>query len=221
LFQDELDPNWQKLAVRKITENLHYVPAFYSFEKIERKLEYEWALGAVSDDVRYRLARALLSDHIQKHYDRIIIDAPPRLTLGFINGFCAATHLYVPTVVDRLSTYAVANFADVFSHLKPILNPRIQWAGIVGTMTSVNPRDPMLLPNNAEDAAAVAERAAQRELRTQEMLFIRKPVIKRDANLARSTEGGIAYLNDSSVRLMFDTLATVIESKAPSRKTKP
>ena len=220
LFQQELDPNWTKLAIRNISDNLYYIPAFYHFEKIERKLEYEWALGVTRDDVRYRLARALLSNYVQKSFDRIIIDGPPRLTLGFVNGFCAATHLYVPTVVDRLSTYAVANFADVFSELKPIINPCIRWAGIVGTMTFVNPHEPMALPRNAVDDAGVAERAAQRALKTQEPLFIRKPVIKQNADLARATEGGIAYLNDSAVRPMFDALVAVIESKAPSRKTK-
>jgi cellulose biosynthesis protein BcsQ len=219
LFQEELDPNWVKLAIRKITENLYYVPAFYTFEKIERKLEYEWALGITKDDARYRLARALLSKYAQENFDRIIIDGPPRLTLGFINGFCAATHIYVPTVVDRLSTYAMANFADKFSELKPILNPYIRWAGIVGTMTFVNPREPMALPQNAVDDADVAERAAQRALNTQEPLFIRNPVIKRDSILARAAEEGIAYLNDSAVRPMFDALATAVESKAPSRKT--
>jgi cellulose biosynthesis protein BcsQ len=220
LFQEQLDPNWTKLAIRELSENLHDIPAFYSFEIIERRLEYEWALGLTTDDVRYRLARALLSDYVQENFDRIIIDAPPRLTLGFVNGFCAATHLYVPTVVDRLSTFAVANFADIFSGLKPTINPSIRWAGIVGTMTYVNTREPLILPRNAEDAAGVAERAAQRALKTQEPLFIRKPVIKRDSDLARATEGGIAYLNDSTVQPMFDALAAVIESKAPSRKTK-
>mgnify|MGYP001243321459 CR=1 FL=1 len=150
LFQEELDPNWAKLAIRKITENLYYIPAFYDFEVIERQLEYQWALGATKDDVRYRLARALLSPNVQENFDRIVIDAPPRLTLGFVNGFCAATHLYVPTVVDQLSTYAVANFADVFSELKPIINPTIRWAGIIGTLTFVNTRDTLAMPSTSK-----------------------------------------------------------------------
>jgi cellulose biosynthesis protein BcsQ len=220
LLQDDLNPEWPKLAVREITSNLSYIPSFYAFEKLERKLEYEWAMGLTRDDVRYRLSRALLSDHAQTNFDRIVIDAPPRLTLGFINGFCSATHLYVPTVVDRLSTYAVANFADKFSELKPMINPHIRWAGIVGTMTFVNSHAPTTLPQNVAADAGIAERAAQRGLKTEEPLFIRKPVIKRDAALARAAEEGIAYLNVSAVRPMFDELAAEVESKAPSRKTK-
>jgi len=220
LFQDELDPNWQKLAIRPITSTLDYISAFYDFEKIERSVEYRWALAAVKDDVRYRLARALLEPEIQEKYDRILIDAPPRFTLGFVNGFCAATHLYVPTVVDGLSAAAVESFARQFIELKPIVNPQISWSGIIGTMTFANPNEPLTLTKTAEAAAIEAEHIAQRRLKTKEPLFIRKPVIKRDSVLARATEKGIAYLNESSVRPMFDELAIAIESKAPSRKTR-
>lgn len=220
VFEDELDTNWPKLAVRKATENLHYVPAFYNFELVERRVEYRWALGATSDDVRYRLARALLSEWVQSKFDRVLIDAPPRFTLGFVNGFCAATHLYVPTVVDLLSASAVGTFAQQFRELRAIVNPRIQWAGIIGTMSFINPRDTLSLTGRAQRVADIAERAAQNQLDTKEPLFIRKPVIVRDADLARATEKGVAYLNDSNMRPMFDALATVIESKAPSRKTR-
>jgi cellulose biosynthesis protein BcsQ len=219
LFEDQLDPHWPALAIRQLSDKFHYIPAFYSFELVERRFEYQWALGATKDDVRYRLARGLLSEPIQRQYDRIIVDTPPRFTLGFINGFCTSTHLYVPTVVDLLSTSAVSAFARQFSELRPIVNPHIQWAGIIGTMTYINPRDPLAMPNTASEAADAAERAAQNRLNTQAPLFIREPVIRRDVSLARATEQGIAYFRDSSVRPMFDALARVIETKAPSRRT--
>ncbi len=90
LFQDDLDPHWPKLAIRRINDNLHYIPAFYNFELIERRVEYQWALAATEDDVRYRLARALLSDHVQNKehgYDRVLIDAPPRFTSALLTAF--------------------------------------------------------------------------------------------------------------------------------------
>ena len=217
LFEDTLDPNWLKLAIRPVTDKVSYIPAFYSFELIERKFEYRWALGYTLDDARYRLARALLDPELQKGFDRILIDAPPRFTLGFVNGFCAATHLYIPTVVDQLSATAVASFARQFRELKAALNPRIQWAGIIGTLTFRNPQNPRALTQRGESVANAAERAAQALLDTKEPLFIRKPVIVRDAGLAAATEEGIAYLNDSDVRTMFDELATEIEKKAPRK----
>jgi len=217
LFQDTLDPNWLKLSVRRITESIHYIPAFYDFEPIERKFEYRWALGCTPDDVRYRLARALLSPVVQQQFDRILIDAPPRFTLGFVNGFCAATHLYVPTVVDQLSATAVTSFARQFRELKAALNPRIQWAGIIGTLTFPSTKDPLSLAEKGRAVARAAERAVQGLLETREPLFICRPVIVRDADLASATEEGIAYLNDSDVRTMFDELAKVIATKAPRK----
>ena len=220
LFEDTLDPNWFKLAVRPVKDKIWYIPAFYSFELIERKFEYRWALGYTRDDVRYRLAKALLSPELQSKFDRILIDAPPRFTLGFVNGFCAATHLYIPTVVDQLSATAVASFARQFRELKAALNSRIQWSGIIGTLTFRNPQNPLSLTQRGESVANAAERAAQGILDTKEPLFIRKPVIVRDADLASATEEGIAYLNDSGVRTMFDELAAEIEKKAPRKSAK-
>lgn len=218
LFEDELHPCWSRMAIRKVTDKFFYIPAFYSFELVERRIEYRWALGVTDDDVRYRLSRALLAPEVQQSFDRVLIDAPPRFTLGFVNGFCSATHLYVPTVVDLLSASAVGSFARQFNELKPIVNPHIKWAGIIGTMTFINTRDQLQLPRSAEEAADAAEREAQLWLSTQEPLFIRKPVVKRDAELARATEKGIAYHREPKVRPMFDALASVIERRAPSLK---
>lgn len=220
LFEEVLDQNWQKLCLRRLSDNLHYIPAFYNFELVERRIEYQWALGSTNDDVRYRLARVLLSQEVQDTFHRVLIDAPPRFTLGFVNGFCAATHLYVPTVVDSISASAVGSFARQFRELRAIANPRIEWAGIIGTLTSIKPGDKLALPDVAAGAADAAEREAQNHLNTNVPLFIRRPVIVRDAGLARATDTGVAYLNDSKLRPMFDALADVIEGKAPSRRTR-
>ncbi|MGH6816772.1 MAG: hypothetical protein ACREC6_13825 [Hyphomicrobiaceae bacterium] len=135
------------------------------------------------------------------------------------NGFCTATHLYVPTVVDPLAAAAVETFARQFKILQPIVNPHIQWGGIVGTMTSVNTNDRLTLPKAASEAANTAEKSAQKILGTREELFIRYPVIERDLPLARAAENGIAYFIESRVRLMFDELAKAIALKAPPRKS--
>ncbi|MGI9410102.1 MAG: ParA family protein, partial [Hyphomicrobiaceae bacterium] len=217
LFREVLDPNWPALAIRQVQSNFHYIPAFYEFEQSERRIEYQWALGLTDDDVRYRLARALLSADVQDQYDRVLIDAPPRFTLGFVNGFCTATHMYVPTVVDSLSALAVRAFAQQFRDLRPIVNPSLRWPGIIGTMTFVNPNNPLQLANTAAPYADRAERIARARLRGNEPVFTRNPVIVRDAKLARATADGIAYFNDSSVRSMFDGLAAVIDQQAPRR----
>lgn len=217
LFEDELAPDWSGRAIRKAANNLYYIPAFYAFEAVERRVEYRWTLGAVADDARYRLARALLAKEVQGAFDRVLIDAPPRFTLGFVNGFCAATHLYTPTVVDHVSALAVELFARQFCELKAIVNPHIQWPGIIGTLTTTNTQNPLALPGTGEHAAKAAERHAQSRTGGSDPVFIRSPVIKRETTIANASERGVAYLNAAGVRPMFDALANVIEQRAPGK----
>jgi cellulose biosynthesis protein BcsQ len=198
-------------TIAKITKDLHYVSCGYAFETLERQLEYSWILGYEKTDVRYRLAAVLQSSFIQQSYDCIILDAPPRLTTGFINGFAAATHLYVPTVVDRLSVTAVRNFASVFSKLQPQVNPALRFAGVIGTMTTVT-----WLANAAREFAAQVDMQLQRSLNSCNHYFIRDAVIKRDANITYCS--GIAYLKNEKVREMFDRLGELMESQVFMRK---
>jgi cellulose biosynthesis protein BcsQ len=154
LHADRLKDLWHGTAIKQAHPNLDYISCWYSFEKLERNLEYLWALGETADDVRYRLARAILSEYVQTTYARVFIDAPPRMTAGFMNGFCASTHLFVPMVVDRVTAVAVATFARQYKQLIPKVNPVLRFAGIIGTMTSVGH-----LTQKAESAANDAERA--------------------------------------------------------------
>jgi cellulose biosynthesis protein BcsQ len=199
-------------SITRINSHLDYVSCAYSFENLERQLEYSWVLSLEEIDIRYRLAAALQSQFVQNTYDCIVLDAPPRLTTGFINGFAAATHLYVPTVVDRLSITAVRNFGSVFARLQPALNPQLRLAGVVGTMTSVN-----RLADKVQDLAVQVDQHLQTVLKVSGPYFIRNAVIKRESRITHCA--GIAYLKDPSVRPMFDSLATTIESQVFGRKT--
>ena len=218
LHADSLPEHWPKIAIRPVSDKLHYISCWYTFERLERNLEYRWILENTEDDVRFRLARALLSSDIQDHYDRVIIDAPPRMTTGFLNGFCSATHLFVPTVVDNVSAVAVGTFARQFRELRSVLNPQIEFAGIVGTMTTLlNGNGPFTLPKNAEPAASRAEGGVQKMLNSNTNYFIRAAVMARTPKVSYSAEEGIAYLQAPETRPMFDTLADQVTIRAPLR----
>jgi cellulose biosynthesis protein BcsQ len=58
-------------------------------------------------DARYTLAEILHSDIVQRAFDLIIIDCPPRLTTVKIQALCPGSHLPVPTIFDRASAQAV------------------------------------------------------------------------------------------------------------------
>lgn len=216
LFADSLNELWPAATIKNASTNLDYIPCWYSFQNLERRLEYRWALKETDDDVRYRLARVVHSAQIQSKYNRVIIDAPPRFTTGFVNGICASTHLFVPSVVDRLSAAAVGTFALQFKKIRDAANPLIEFAGIIGTMTAQQ----RLMPQ----AAAPMERAneaVRRALSTDRDFFMRAATMARTARVSYSTDDGIAYLQtDRATRDMFAVIGKAVAERAPKRNAR-
>lgn len=110
------------------------ISTYYSLAGVENRIMVEWLLGARKDDVRYHLADVLHDPIIQGSFDRVIIDAPPRLTTASVQALCAATHVLIPTVLDGLSTEAVGAFADQL-RIHQAIWPNLKIVGVVGTMT--------------------------------------------------------------------------------------
>ncbi len=213
LHGETLNELWHGTAIKQAHPNLDYISCWYSFEKLERSMEYWWALDDVLDDIRYRLARAVLSDHVQTTYARVFIDAPPRMTAGFMNGFCAGTHLFVPTVVDRVSAIAVRTFSRRYRELVPRVNPLLKFAGIIGTMTSRRH-----LTSEAQPAANAAENSVRAILGTNDNYFIRNALMEHTPKIAYSAEAGIPYLQQPATRPMFEAIADEIAQRAPLRR---
>lgn len=137
---DDRDAQWLVDAPDAI-ENVakgKIIPAYYSLAAMENRVMVEWLLGKRTADIRYQLASVLHDPIIQSAFDRIIIDAPPRLTTACVQALCAATHVLIPTVLDDLSTEAVGAFADQL-RIHQSLWPHLKIVGVVGTMTGRNP----------------------------------------------------------------------------------
>lgn len=215
LFDNPLNEYWPSIAIDRIPSlsNLSFVPTNYSFERIERCSEYSWVIGDAVEDVRFLLRRIVSSNFVQTNYTRVVIDAPPRITLGFVNGLACSTHLFVPTVVDMTSAAAVGLFAKQFDQLREVVNPQVAFAGIIGTMTNV-----AHLTASAMTAADAAERATRSALRTNDDYFLRNAIMRRDAKVSHSTEAGIAYLQEPSTRPMFIKIADEIAKRAPLKR---
>jgi cellulose biosynthesis protein BcsQ len=214
LFERPLKPDWETLAIRTITPKLDLIEAYYSFEALERGVEYRWCLGEFEDDARYRLAQVLLSPKIQARYDRIIIDGPPRFTLGFVNGLAAATHVFIPTVVDIVSGDGVAYFSRQFKRLAPILNPSLKINGVIGTVNSGNANHS--LPVSSVRIADDIDRVLKVNLETWQSLFIREAVITRTKEIVDVVESGIPYFKAPKSRAMYDNLADIIYKRCSS-----
>jgi chromosome partitioning protein len=143
-----------------------------------------------------------LSDGVADSFDIALIDAPPRLTAGAINAFCASTHLLVPTVYDMLSAEAVATFLNGAQILKSALNHNIDLLGIVGMLTyqqnTLTPRE--------NTAKSFAMRQVTEAWSANHHFFERH--IPRKAAIAAAAGENIAYYGDPDVRSWFDELGT-------------
>jgi cellulose biosynthesis protein BcsQ/sulfur transfer complex TusBCD TusB component (DsrH family) len=112
------------------------VPASYTLGSTESKLLLEWLMNPDEGiDARYRLARLLLNPVVRQRYAVIIIDMPPRLTLGAVNALVASHHLIVPSMLDLLSADAVRQFMTTSFAITQDLKLDLELLGTVGSMS--------------------------------------------------------------------------------------
>ena len=175
------------------------VPAYYDLAQAENRLMVEWLIGDGIRDIRYHLAELLLSDEVQRRYDRIIIDAPPRLTTAHVQALAASTHVLIPTVLDQLSGEAVGSFVDqIISHSK--LWPHLKIIGVVGSMTKFG-QNKNLLPFEQEGIRrielALEQTRDAHALRGPATALLPRSTFIPDINtLARAAGNRIGYLDE-------------------------
>ena len=171
--------------------NTSYVTAFYSLASIETKLMISWLMQSLRDgsaaDLRYALARILMSDSARERFDIVIIDCPPRLSTAAVNALCTSSDILIPSVPDGTSLEAVVNFTEMVSKLKAELNPSLRLAGIVPTMTT-NLR---LTTRERDELAALAKDAVH--FGGEPYIFKRN--IPHKAGIAGVAGTGIAYID--------------------------
>jgi chromosome partitioning protein len=180
------------------------VSAKYELASFENRVMIEYLLQEDQDDGRYRLAKLLLDDEISATFDIALIDAPPRLTAGTVNAFCASTHLLIPTVFDNLSAETVGTFLNGVQVLKSHLNHRIDLLGVVGMLTSqqgtLNARE--------QHAKNIAVDDVNRTWGANHHFFNRH--IPRRAAIAAAAGESLAYCCDDTVKGWFDDLGQEI-----------
>jgi chromosome partitioning protein len=206
---------------------LDIITAYYDLAQADNRLLVEWLLkcrqrsqpswakaaadllmGKLfrTDDVRYTLAEVLHSEPVRKAYDLIILDCPPRLTTSEIQALCAASHVLIPTILDRPSAQAVISLCQQIETLKAEgICPHLQYAGVVATKWKGG--------QNAEKAALQFLSDAI----TSEGLGIgildNKTFVPMTTQIVENAADGIAYLamsdNDRThVREAIEALAT-------------
>jgi cellulose biosynthesis protein BcsQ len=192
----------RSFSVRDTAYDSRILECESSFSNFETRILFDWILNRQPKDCRYNIAEVLLTDEIQDQFQRIIIDAPPRVTAGFIGSLCAATHLIVPTVLDVLSAERVGLFlADLRRWQEADLIGKFENnLFVIGTMKR-NANGKAMMPS---EQLAIAE--VKKQLRTQlgsDHYFLEHELIARKEDVAEVAGLRIAYFENRSV---FDPL---------------
>lgn len=112
------------------------VPADYTLSEEEGRLLVDRIINDRDVlDERYRLAHVLLQPDVRRAFDLIILDTPPRMTLGTVNALVASHAYIVPVKADKVSSEAVEPFLTQIKNLQGDLQLDLKLAGIIGTMT--------------------------------------------------------------------------------------
>lgn len=209
------------------------IPAYYDLAAIENREMIHWLSGKKTADVRYTLAELLHVPKEQRQFDRVIIDAPPRLTTGTIQALCASTHVLIPSVLDTLSGEAVGSFVRELVERKELLWPHLKIVGVSGQLVSTNiskwrdeqPDDEfdaneMIMKLNASEREGLAHiKAALGKLKEQygdKMPTVRllppDTFIAKRAPIAESAGTSVAFLDISNdLKAMFRKLGREVE----------
>jgi cellulose biosynthesis protein BcsQ len=133
--------------------SLFALTGFYDLARVENQLQLEWLIKDKPLDMPYSLAKLLLSPEVQERYDKVLIDAPPRLSTACIQALCASTHVLIPTVMDQMSAEAVVTFAKELEFQKNNnLTPHLKYLGVVGSMLpSASSSYPIPIVNSLRD----------------------------------------------------------------------
>lgn len=112
------------------------VPSDYSLAQVESQLLVDRVFNDVDAlDERYRLSHVLLNPDVRREFAVIILDTPPRMTLGTVNALVASHYYVLPVIFDRVSSEAIKPFLAQLALLKSDLDLDVRPAGIVGMMT--------------------------------------------------------------------------------------
>jgi chromosome partitioning protein len=199
-----------RLSIRRFTNVLagsSIIASQYEFASLENRVMIDYLLQQDQDDGRYRLASLLLNAEMEDVFDVALIDAPPRLTAGTVNAFCASTHLLVPTVYDLLSAEAVGTFLNGARVLKGALNHEIDLLGVVGMLTYQQGG----LITREENAKRAAMGQVGQAWSRNYHFFDRH--IPRKACIAEAAGQELAYFRDLTVKGWFDTLGAEISER--------
>ena len=186
-------------------ENVRLVTAEYDLTETEDNQLLRWLIGDSRDDVRSRIARRLANSHhnYREHFDIVIMDAPPRLSLASANALRASHFVIVPTKLQPLSALPIAKMLEYLVTFRARIRGKFEVLGVVCNMTEGQKAD------KTESAVLAQIETALAGVDGNPVIFDQyipdKPIIGRPqgSHLAYLTQGR----GSKEIRTMFDSLS--------------
>lgn len=180
---------------------------FYGFNRIENAVMMRWI--AEMREARYLTHAILSSPEVQRSFDVVLIDAPPRLSTATVNALCASTHVLIPTILDSMSTQAALNTLGVVRQFRQMLNPGLEVLGIVPTMVSRTALSSREIDYLERMIARLSEYWRQAPA---PHVFREQRIYRREA-IATALGSELAYVSSDEVRLMSNALGDAVAER--------
>jgi chromosome partitioning protein len=207
----DLEPGIVASCAKEVPQEprLKVVPAYYDLAQADHRLIVEWLLqtrprwsrsprqflidlvvGTVLKlkDVRYNLFDVLQTKAIKDAFDMVILDCPPRLTTSTAEALCAASHLLIPTILDKPCAEAVISFCEEVELMKKEVCPALEYVGVVGVRVSPN------VDEIAEVEAMKMIKDGLNHMKFPSGLLAKEHFVRRSTAFLNDSDDGIAYL---------------------------
>lgn len=201
------DPILYKHQMRRLIEDIYIYPAHYPLATIENNILSKWTLTNNFGDM-YFLCRQLRRPEFQEKFAAVIIDCPPRLTVGSINGLCASTHLLVPTTLDDMSAQAAEYFLDQIVRLNDSSLTDVRVIGIVPTIVSSR----TTYQNQERQALKRLAEYGKTKWNRDDFVLTAGQVV-RSAYIAKYAGNGIAYVHTAAAAEIFKNLGDEVRRR--------
>jgi predicted Zn finger-like uncharacterized protein len=100
-----------------------------------------WLIQPGEGDVRFRLRSLLHAEAVQRDYQVMLLDCPPRLTTTCINALTAADFVLIPVVLDQKSTESAPRLLRWLRARRETLFAGLGGVGVVANKTRGPARD--------------------------------------------------------------------------------
>jgi cellulose biosynthesis protein BcsQ len=201
------DPILFAREMRRDLENIFIYTANYPFATIENNLMADW-MQSGNGELMYRLCNLLRQPSFQDKFGAILIDCPPRLTTGSINGLCASTHLLVPTTLDDMSAQAAQYFLTQVDRMGQTVFPKLKVIGIVPSIV-YGSGDTLIGEKRTHDRLKEYGKSVWK----RDDFVLSSGSIPRTADISNYAGNGVAYVRKAKARQIFERLGKEVEKR--------